>query len=320
MIKNLLGVILAIAMLALLGCGEQKKAAEPNLLQEISGVWKAQRGTGLITVDYTDSKIRLLFDDTPIAVNVGAIDNENKTVNFNITLAATGKPAVWTVRQIWDTDKTAFHLQLTLNDGTQDDFGFVRKISTDDLNHIASLYAPPAPDNSVQVAAQAAQPEQQAQPTADDASAVPPIIERAPAAEAAPAAQPEPQPQPMTAAASVVPPVVERVPAAAASSATEVAPVAQDTTAFAPSFDCAKASSGPERLICGTPALAALDVELAQSYKRQMGLTNDKSQLKAAEIEWRTTVRDACSASSCMEQAYRSRIDELDAVGGRQQQ
>ena len=35
MIKNLLGVILAIAMLALLGCGEQKKAAEPNLLHHL---------------------------------------------------------------------------------------------------------------------------------------------------------------------------------------------------------------------------------------------------------------------------------------------
>jgi hypothetical protein len=93
----------------------------------------------------------------------------------------------------------------------------------------------------------------------------------------------------MTAAASAVPPTVEPVPAAASSSATDVVPVAQDTTAFAPRFDRSKASSGPERLICGTPALAAVDVELAQSYKRQMGLTNDKSQLKAAEIEWRTT-------------------------------
>jgi uncharacterized protein len=89
---------------------------------------------------------------------------------------------------------------------------------------------------------------------------------------------------------------------------------AAQTTAFAPSFDCSKVTSGPERLICSSPQLSALDVELGQSYKRQMELTDSKKQLKADQIEWRKKERDACSTAECIAQAYRSRIDDLDAV------
>lgn len=298
MMKKLLGVVFAITMVLMLGCGEQKKAPpEPSLLQDISGVWKVKGETTLVTIDSTDKKTRLLFNDEFVPVTVGAIDEENHTVNFNVTLAETGKPAVWTVRQIWNGDKSAFHLQITMHDGTQGEFSFVRKISTDDLNHIASLEAPAKTDNTAtQAAAAAAQPAQKAEQATQEAS---------PMKVSVPATQPAVEAAPSTAVSA---------PAEVAAATQTTAVSAAQTTAFAPSFDCAKVSSGPERLICGSPKLAALDVELSQAYKRQMELASDKAQLKADQIEWRKTERDACSSEDCVAQAYRSRIDDLVAV------
>ncbi|MFM0524195.1 lysozyme inhibitor LprI family protein [Paraburkholderia strydomiana] len=299
MFKRIVAAAFAIAMLCILGCGEQKRQAEPSLLEDISGVWKEKTGNGLMTLQYADKKVRMLMDDTFVPVTVGAIDNENNTVNFNIVVAATGKPAVWTIRQIWNADKSAFHLMLTLHDGTQDDFSFVRKISTDDLNHIASLETPPQAENTAQTATAAATQQAPAAPQATQAenqAAQPDEQAAQPTKVSAPVATPEATP-------------ALTVPVATTDNASAVQP-----TAFAPSFDCSKVSTGPERLVCGSPQLSALDVELSQAYKRQMDLTGDKKQLKADQIEWRKKERDACSTADCLTQAYRSRIDHLEAV------
>ncbi|TCG02938.1 hypothetical protein BZM27_52155, partial [Paraburkholderia steynii] len=106
MLKKLVGILFAIAMLALVGCGQQKKAVElPTLLEDISGVWKTKGENSMLTLDYTDKKLRMLMDADFIPVTVGAMDNENQTVNLNVTLAD-GKPAVWTIRELWNADKS----------------------------------------------------------------------------------------------------------------------------------------------------------------------------------------------------------------------
>jgi uncharacterized protein YecT (DUF1311 family) len=295
MMKKLAGVLVTLAMLTLVGCNEQTEkttavtAPAPTLLDDISGVWKAQSDNTLMTIQYADQMVRLLFNDQFIPVTVGAIDDVNKTVNFNVIIAATGKPAVWTVQQSWNADKTSFHLQLTLHDGTQDEFGFVRKISTDDLNHIASLEVQrPKSDTATQAAAAAATPnstdQQQVQPTTVAAPATPPTVAPAPT---------------VAVSADII-----------ASSA----PTTAAALTFAPSFDCAKVTTGPERLVCSSQQLAALDVELAQAYKRNTGLTDDKNALKVEQTEWRKNERDVCSTVDCVAQAYRSRIDDLDAI------
>ncbi len=91
----------------------------------------------MITVNYDEKKMMFAIGDNVIPVTVGASDNNNKTVNLNVLLV-TGKPGVWTLRQIWDKEHKTFHLVLTLNDGTQDDLSFVRAISTNDLNRFVS--------------------------------------------------------------------------------------------------------------------------------------------------------------------------------------
>jgi uncharacterized protein YecT (DUF1311 family) len=94
--------------------------------------------------------------------------------------------------------------------------------------------------------------------------------------------------------------------------APEVATPASSGT-FAPSFDCAKASTGAERLICSNQQLSSLDVQLMQAYRKAMSRTATKDSLKASLIEWRKNQRDACSTAECMVSAYQARIQSLDA-------
>lgn len=85
-----------------------------------------------------------------------------------------------------------------------------------------------------------------------------------------------------------------------------------DATAWAPSFDCAKASTGPERLICSNEELSAADVALAQAYRSARNASSDKAWLSEQQSTWRKTVRDACSDVQCMLSAYEQRITELN--------
>lgn len=77
---------------------------------------------------------------------------------------------------------------------------------------------------------------------------------------------------------------------------------------WSPSFDCAKAASDPERLICSDRGLAALDVSLAQNYK---ALSNQPEQ-REAQATWLRDVRDGCGDLACMRAAYETRLAALD--------
>jgi uncharacterized protein YecT (DUF1311 family) len=83
---------------------------------------------------------------------------------------------------------------------------------------------------------------------------------------------------------------------------------------FAPSFDCTKASTGPERLICSNQQLASLDVQLMQAYRRAMRSALNKDSLRAAQIDWIKNQRDACSTAECMISAYKTRIQSIEAI------
>lgn len=96
------------------------------------------------------------------------------------------------------------------------------------------------------------------------------------------------------------------------------APVASNTTTgqqmtFSPSFDCAKASSGPERLICSNKELSEVDVQLAQIFRAAMNQTKDKASLKREQTQWIRNKRDACSDSTAMLKVYQDRIAQLSS-------
>lgn len=81
-----------------------------------------------------------------------------------------------------------------------------------------------------------------------------------------------------------------------------------------PSFDCAKASSSAEKLICSNEELASLDVEMMSAYKQLADGNPDKNALKKEQINWIKSKRDACTTVACMADAYHGRINEMEAA------
>lgn len=86
---------------------------------------------------------------------------------------------------------------------------------------------------------------------------------------------------------------------------------AMSTTESSPSFDCAKASTTVEKMICANPKLAAADRDTAAAYKAKLAASADKNGLKQQQANWRRTVRDACTDTACLEGAYKQRLAEL---------
>lgn len=90
-------------------------------------------------------------------------------------------------------------------------------------------------------------------------------------------------------------------------------------TALAAGFDCAKASSRVEKMICGDPELSRLEEELARDFEaiRQETSGIDAETGKPSfpfgrdQERWRTTVRDECATSACLTEAYRTRLAQV---------
>lgn len=77
-----------------------------------------------------------------------------------------------------------------------------------------------------------------------------------------------------------------------------------------PSFDCSKASNKIEKMICGSPELARLDVQLVDAYRKANANTSNQAKLKSEQIAWIKQTR-SCSDEACVAQAYQARINEL---------
>jgi uncharacterized protein len=77
------------------------------------------------------------------------------------------------------------------------------------------------------------------------------------------------------------------------------------------SFDCTKASSVQEKLICTNPALSTLDLKLAEAYKAAQAPSPDAGKLKSEQIAWIKERKTCGSDATCLERSYTSRISEL---------
>jgi len=86
-----------------------------------------------------------------------------------------------------------------------------------------------------------------------------------------------------------------------------------------PSFDCGKAKSFSERLICGNPELAALDRGLAQHFDFVRGsLAEADRKAFATEARKAWQAREAhCRDAACLTEWYRTRNSQLDAWDAR---
>jgi len=82
---------------------------------------------------------------------------------------------------------------------------------------------------------------------------------------------------------------------------------------WAASFDCAKASTKLEKLICSDKELNALDDALGKAYKKALNVATNRDALKNGQKEWlRTTLRPCDIDKACLVPAYNNRIAALD--------
>lgn len=102
------------------------------------------------------------------------------------------------------------------------------------------------------------------------------------------------------------------VPAPKTEAPIAAAPASVDNNPFAPSFDCTKASSSQERMICGDRELSKLDVQMAGAYADARQKSTDANALKAEQKQWLKNTQRSCSDKACLVGAYTSRIAELD--------
>lgn len=85
-----------------------------------------------------------------------------------------------------------------------------------------------------------------------------------------------------------------------------LAPAAQ-----AASFDCGKAGTKVEKLICADSAISRLDDELAKVYGGALKLSPDKSRLMQEQREWLKARNRKCTDERCLVFSYQERIKEL---------
>lgn len=85
--------------------------------------------------------------------------------------------------------------------------------------------------------------------------------------------------------------------------------------AQAASFDCAKAATKVEKLICADAQLSAQDETLAAAYRQAASITPGGAEPKQSQRAWLKR-RNACADVDCIAESYRQRVAELeDAIG-----
>jgi len=83
--------------------------------------------------------------------------------------------------------------------------------------------------------------------------------------------------------------------------------------AMAASFDCNKATSATEMLICKDAQTSALDDQLQQTYKTALRVVAPSSRRALIEEQrhWITYIRNVCQDKACLQQAYTARVGVL---------
>lgn len=76
------------------------------------------------------------------------------------------------------------------------------------------------------------------------------------------------------------------------------------------SFDCRKAATSVEKVICGDPQISDLDGQLAKLYAAALRTGASQDAVRTAQRAW-IKLRNGCADSSCVKAAYEERIAEL---------
>lgn len=79
------------------------------------------------------------------------------------------------------------------------------------------------------------------------------------------------------------------------------------------SFDCAKAVSKVENMICTDTEISALDVHMAGLYKNILDSVSDKESIKVQQRNW-INIRNECNDYLCLKQRYKEHISKLELI------
>ncbi|WP_429063485.1 lysozyme inhibitor LprI family protein [Aeromonas bestiarum] len=79
----------------------------------------------------------------------------------------------------------------------------------------------------------------------------------------------------------------------------------------AASFDCQKAKTSNEKLICLTPELSQLDEQLAKQYFLSIKKSEDDDVIKISQRAWLKQIKKECSTADCLIKNYSIRLDTL---------
>ncbi len=81
------------------------------------------------------------------------------------------------------------------------------------------------------------------------------------------------------------------------------------------SFDCAKAQTRVEKMICSDADLRELDEHLGRYYAAGRAAVEGASAcLQSDQAQWLKTIRNQCADASCLKAAYLDRLGELDGL------
>jgi uncharacterized protein len=77
------------------------------------------------------------------------------------------------------------------------------------------------------------------------------------------------------------------------------------------SFDCSKATTNIERMVCSDIELSELDSRLADAYQRNLTGSDSAEQLRMEQRLWLRDVRNRCPSIDCLRRAYQHRLEAL---------
>lgn len=81
---------------------------------------------------------------------------------------------------------------------------------------------------------------------------------------------------------------------------------------YGTSFDCAKASTQVEKLICSNAELSKLDELLSVSYAQGNALSKSKTEFMSSQRRWLIEKRNTCADTPCIKNAYETRMHEIE--------
>lgn len=81
--------------------------------------------------------------------------------------------------------------------------------------------------------------------------------------------------------------------------------------AFGAGFDCTKAGSTAEKLICSDSGLSKADEILSDVYSRALASAGHKAEFKKEQTTWLRSERAPCRNKECLAAVYKKRIEVL---------